>query len=286
MAELRSFPLFVPEYLADTGHLSDAEHGRYLLILMTLWLAPSQRIPNDDEWMARKFRRPVEKVRAELRPIIAEFCTTDGNWISQARLSREWEFCQKMSRRGSGNAKSRWEKEIATRSGTASLQASCNAPDRTGQKEPPNPLGRGEGVVDKSGAEEGATARARGENPRAIDAALADGARRAKVAATWGARIEEFRQTGKWAWGPKPDVSQADPCWQTGTLMPREFVPQLKAAEEELTEWAKACAGWAAGAPWPPGRGNPPDDPATRVPGEIRRKLAGVLKKRTADAPA
>lgn len=44
MAELPFLPLAVESYLADCGHLSDAEHGRYLLLLMELWRSPNCRI--------------------------------------------------------------------------------------------------------------------------------------------------------------------------------------------------------------------------------------------------
>ena len=111
MAEFPSLPLFTDAYLADAGHLSDCEHGRYFLLLMMLWRSPECRIPNDDEWMARRFRRSVELVREQLRPIISEFMQCDGNWISQKRLRKEWEYCRARSGKNSQNAKARWDKE-------------------------------------------------------------------------------------------------------------------------------------------------------------------------------
>lgn len=111
MAELPFFPLAVDAYLADCSHLEDGEHGRYLLLLMYLWRAPQQRLPNDDEWLARKFRRPVELVKSELRPLIAEFCNCDGNWITQKRLAKEWAYTTKKRKQMTDVAKSRWEKE-------------------------------------------------------------------------------------------------------------------------------------------------------------------------------
>ena len=73
MADLPAIPLWTDAYLADCGHLGDAEHGRYLLILMHLWRAPKQRFPNDDDWLARKFGRSADSVRSEIRPLIEEF---------------------------------------------------------------------------------------------------------------------------------------------------------------------------------------------------------------------
>jgi uncharacterized protein YdaU (DUF1376 family) len=135
MAEFPSLPLFTDAYLADAGHLSDAEHGRYLLILMTMWRAPECRLPNDDEWLSRRFRRSVESVQSELRPIIAEFLQTNGNWLTQKRLRKEWEWCRRYSKNQSDRAKSRWDKEKDTCNGTSAATPSGNAPTLTPNKE-------------------------------------------------------------------------------------------------------------------------------------------------------
>ncbi len=111
MAEFPAMPLFTDAYLADTTHLGEAEHGRYLLMLMHMWRAPNQRFPNDDSWLARKFKQTVEWVTEKLRPLICEFCQCDGNWITQRRLIREWNYVKKQSRRQSDAAKSRWDKK-------------------------------------------------------------------------------------------------------------------------------------------------------------------------------
>lgn len=111
MAELPFFPMAIDAYLADTKHLSDAEHGRYHLVLYELWRAPKQRIPNDDKWLARRFNRTVARVQAELRPLIKEFCKCDGNWITQKRLSKEFEYARAKVKQRSDAAKSRWNKE-------------------------------------------------------------------------------------------------------------------------------------------------------------------------------
>ena len=119
MAAFPSLPLFTDAYLADAGHLTDAEHGRYFLLLMQMWRTPECRLPNDDEWLARRFRRTVEQVRADLRPIISEFMQTDGNWITQKRLRKEWEWCRGHSKKQSDIAKSRWNKEKGACHGNA-----------------------------------------------------------------------------------------------------------------------------------------------------------------------
>ena len=111
MAKFPAMPLWTDAYLADCGHLNDAETGRYLMILIYLWRAPKQRFPNNDEWLAHKFKRSIEDVQREIRPLIKEFCKSTGNWISQGRLSREFSYVLKKSKNQSVRSKARWDKE-------------------------------------------------------------------------------------------------------------------------------------------------------------------------------
>jgi uncharacterized protein YdaU (DUF1376 family) len=128
MAQFPALPLFTDAYLADTEHLSDAEHGIYLRVLMVMWRSPGCRIPDDDEWIARRFRRDVETVRTLLRPVLREFCSSDGNWIIQKRLMREWKWCQKKSAANTVSAKSRWNKDKHVSERNANTHSERNAP--------------------------------------------------------------------------------------------------------------------------------------------------------------
>lgn len=131
MAQFPALPLFTDSFLADCGHLDDTETGRYLTLLMHIWRAPECRIPNDDEWIARRFRRSVEEVQSQLRPLIREFCTTDGNWITQKRLRKEWDYLQKQRERNSVSAKCRWDKDKSASERNATSDESRNAPHPT-----------------------------------------------------------------------------------------------------------------------------------------------------------
>ena len=75
-----------------------------------MWRTPNCRVPNDDVWLARRMAMTTEEVD-ELRPIIAEFCQTDGKWITQKRLTREYQWCSKKSEQNSAAAKSKWKKK-------------------------------------------------------------------------------------------------------------------------------------------------------------------------------
>jgi uncharacterized protein YdaU (DUF1376 family) len=101
-------PLFTDAYLADTEHLTDAENGIYLKILMVMWRNPECRIPNDNNWIARRLRRTIAEVEKDVLPIIAEFCQRDGNWIVQKRLQKEWKWCAEKRKKNSASAKTMW----------------------------------------------------------------------------------------------------------------------------------------------------------------------------------
>jgi uncharacterized protein YdaU (DUF1376 family) len=128
MAEMPFFPLATDAFLADTDHLDDAERGRYVSLLIALWRAPNQRLPNDDAWLARKFKRSAEEVASQLRPLIAEFCQSDGNWITQKRISKEYKRATKAVNQRRDAANSRWLKEKEKSERIAASYGSRNAP--------------------------------------------------------------------------------------------------------------------------------------------------------------
>jgi uncharacterized protein YdaU (DUF1376 family) len=104
-------PLWTDAYLADTRHLSDAEHGRYLLLLMDMWRSPGCRFPNDRAWLERRFRRSPEAFDQDIQPILNEFCKCDGNWWTQKKLLKVWRHVTRKARSNSAAAKVRWNKE-------------------------------------------------------------------------------------------------------------------------------------------------------------------------------
>jgi len=113
MAEFPALPLWTDAFMADTGHLSDAEVGLYARILMTMWRLPNCRLPNDDTWLAKRFGKTTAEVETQIRPLIREFCHNDGNWIIQKRLMREKTYVSKKWHKRSEMAKAFWEKKKA-----------------------------------------------------------------------------------------------------------------------------------------------------------------------------
>ena len=128
MAEFPALPIWTDAYLADCSHLTDAEHGRYFLLLMAMWRAPDCRLPNDDKWLARKFSRSESDIANLFRPLISEFCQCSGNWITQKRLLQERGYVQRTSKKQSDIAKARWNKKKGVSHGNA---PAGNAPTPT-----------------------------------------------------------------------------------------------------------------------------------------------------------
>lgn len=62
-------PLYVADYLADTGHLSTVEHGAYMLLIMHYWQTGG--LPDDDRKLARIARLPLEQWQ-EIRDTLSD----------------------------------------------------------------------------------------------------------------------------------------------------------------------------------------------------------------------
>lgn len=67
-------PLYPADYLADTGHLSVAEHGAYMLLIMHYWV--NEGLPTDDRLLARIARMTPQQWKAA-RPAISGFFDED-----------------------------------------------------------------------------------------------------------------------------------------------------------------------------------------------------------------
>ena len=82
-------PLYPADYLAATSHLTGAESGAYLHLLMAAWTRGGS-LPNDDSILARLCRLAPDEWAA-VRPAVAEFWTIAGGRWQQRRLTAELE---------------------------------------------------------------------------------------------------------------------------------------------------------------------------------------------------
>lgn len=63
-------PLYVGDYLGDTGHLTTTQHGAYLLLMMHYWR--KGELPDDDKQLSKITKLPL-KVWTEYRETIQDF---------------------------------------------------------------------------------------------------------------------------------------------------------------------------------------------------------------------
>jgi uncharacterized protein YdaU (DUF1376 family) len=140
MAEFPAIPLWTDAYLGDTGHLSCIEHGAYLLLLITMWRAKDQKLPNDDKMLARYCRLSGTQWQ-RIKPVILEFFTDNDGYLTQGRLSDEHDTVKRlrMQRSNAGTASALKRKNRAgTNVPTGSQRKS--APTPTPTKPPLSPL--------------------------------------------------------------------------------------------------------------------------------------------------
>ena len=63
-------PLYVGDYLGDTGHLTTTQHGAYLLLMMHYWR--KGELPDDDPQLAKITKLPLKTWR-DCRPVLQAF---------------------------------------------------------------------------------------------------------------------------------------------------------------------------------------------------------------------
>lgn len=98
-------PLWVGDYLSDTQHLTAAEHGAYMLLIMAYWQR-GKALPDDGERLALIARMtPTEWAKSE--PTLREFFTVaDGEW-RHSRIEAELTKVRDKSAKASASAKRR-----------------------------------------------------------------------------------------------------------------------------------------------------------------------------------
>jgi uncharacterized protein YdaU (DUF1376 family) len=125
-------PLYVADYLADTGHLSSAEHGAYLLLIMHYW--QNGGLPTDDRRLARICRMTPDEW-ADAKPTIADFF--EGGW-KHRRIDDELKAAQEISHKAREKAEKRWQKQ-QNANGNAGADAAAKPAQCQSQPQSPEP---------------------------------------------------------------------------------------------------------------------------------------------------
>jgi uncharacterized protein YdaU (DUF1376 family) len=118
-------PLYVGDYLGDTGHLTTAQHGAYLLLMMHYWR--KGELPDDDRQLSKITKLPL-KTWCEYRPTLQDFFYE--GW-KHKRIDAELERMLRVSHKraiagqkgGIGSALARMKLENASRSARAPPRA-------------------------------------------------------------------------------------------------------------------------------------------------------------------
>ena len=115
-------PLYVGNYLADTGHLSTLEHGAYLLLLMHYWVHGS--LPCDEKRLSL-IAKLDSKTWRKVSPILTSFFS--DNW-QHKRVEAELKKACSISDIRKASAEIRWNKRSANAHADAYSNASLAEP--------------------------------------------------------------------------------------------------------------------------------------------------------------
>jgi len=139
-------PWYIGDYLADTTHLSNAEHGSYMLMLAHAWMNKGL-LPLDENRLCRLAHMTREDW-AESRDVIMDFWTATENGYTQTRLSKELEKAKNMQQQridaGKASAEARWGNERINGKGngkvTSAITTVATRPERENTPSPsPSP---------------------------------------------------------------------------------------------------------------------------------------------------
>ena len=103
MAALPYIQLYVADYLADTAHLTAAQHGAYLLLIFNYWQR-GHALNNANERLTNVARMSSEEW-ADTKPVLQEFFEIDGDTWVHPRIERDLEAVRAKSTKASNAGK-------------------------------------------------------------------------------------------------------------------------------------------------------------------------------------
>lgn len=259
-------PLYVADYLADTGHLSAAEHGAYLLLIMHYW--QNGGLPNEDRRLARICRMSPEEW-ADARETL--FDMFDDGW-KHARIEEELQAARDISEKAKEKAAKRWHKTGIAEADAAAMPGHMPQQCQSQSQPPTTPETKVPGVV---------RAKAQSEHAQILeclkaviseDRAKAVIEHRRKKKAPLGLHaaqllVGQFRQLAE------PDKAAdlmvlrgwqgCEPEWCINAGLKSASGGTGKSSDE--VRWRNMLAEHAAGN-WPGAWGDPPGHPGCKIP--------------------
>jgi uncharacterized protein YdaU (DUF1376 family) len=130
MAEYPVLPIFTDAFISDTAHLTAAQTGAYLMLLMCAWRTKDCRLPYNDDQLCRFARMDKRTWRANKDVILSFWEKTDDGHIIQKRLIDERKFADDRRDRAvqAGNASALKRKERHSTGVAPELQLKGNYP--------------------------------------------------------------------------------------------------------------------------------------------------------------
>lgn len=131
-------PLYIGDYLRDTQHLSTAEHGAYLLLIMNAW-GRGGFLPSDPERLRRIVGMDAKDWRTAW-PVLREFFEDGPDGLHHKRVDSELAKASEVSGKRKAAADARWSKRDTTSNANAYANASgLHVPGTSQSQSQPQP---------------------------------------------------------------------------------------------------------------------------------------------------
>lgn len=245
-------PLFIGDYLADTMHLSHAQHGIYMLLIMAYW-RNSGPLPDDAGQLAAIAKCSPQEWRKNL-PVIAKFFHIEAGLWSHKRIDVELEGAtnktQERSKAGTEGARRRWQTD-----GKPMAEPLANGMASPSQNDAPSPSPSPSKLASNLGSRElprewaalAATERAKAGMPEA------------DLPAEWAkllAKTDEPTEARWLAWALKARQKPSGNGSTDPSGLPEE-------------PWPQRCRSWAKGHRWMSHWGPDPSEPGCWAPTDL-----------------
>lgn len=111
-------PMYWADYMADTGHLSLAEHGAYLM-LMAHYYSTRRPLPASAMQLHRICRAFADAEQRAVDAVVSQFFYLEDGCYKHKRIEQELKKAAQLAEKRSYAANSRWEREQSKRNASA-----------------------------------------------------------------------------------------------------------------------------------------------------------------------